>query len=156
MMKYNELITTRQKTAVRVGRGISGGKGKTSGRGTKGQGARKSSGLRAGFEGGQLPLYMRLPHLRGFKSHKPAAEVVCTGQINEIKKTIIDNNSLFESGLLSSRFSNAKLLVRGDLTTKKEVKLQFASRKAIEILQKNGGTFTPVSRLSRPKTKPEE
>ncbi len=155
-MKYNELITSRQKTAERVGRGISGGKGKTAGRGTKGQGARKSSNLRAGFEGGQLPLYMRLPHLRGFKSHKSAAEVVYTGQLDQIKKAMVDNNSLFEAGLLGSRYSKAKLLVRGDVTLKKEVKLQFASKKAVEALQKNDGSFTAVKRLPRPKTKPRE
>jgi large subunit ribosomal protein L15 len=74
-MKYNELILDRNKSKRRVGRGISAGQGKTAGRGTKGQGARKSGGVRPGFEGGQMPLYMRVPKLRGFKSKRTAAEV---------------------------------------------------------------------------------
>jgi large subunit ribosomal protein L15 len=66
-MKYNELVAPRQKKGRQVGRGISAGRGKTAGRGTKGQGARKSP-TKFGFEGGQMPLHMRLPKLRGFKS----------------------------------------------------------------------------------------
>ncbi|MGI9028030.1 MAG: uL15 family ribosomal protein, partial [Candidatus Saccharimonadales bacterium] len=56
-MKFNELTITSNKKTTRVGRGISAGKGKTAGRGTKGQGSRKSGGVRPGFEGGQMPLY---------------------------------------------------------------------------------------------------
>lgn len=152
-MKYNELVISKHKTARRVGRGISGGRGKTAGRGTKGQGSRKSSGIRAGFEGGQLPLYMRLPHLRGFKSHKPAVEIVYTAQLEIIRKTTIDNQALFEAGLIKNLYSIVKLLSKGDLSSKKEVKLQYASKKAVEMLQKSGGTFTSVPRPARPKAK---
>jgi large subunit ribosomal protein L15 len=148
-MKYNELIIGRNKAKNRVGRGISAGQGKTAGRGTKGQGARKSSNVRPGFEGGQMPLYMRVPKLRGFKSKRTPAEVVYTGQLNDIKKAAVDNVVLAEAGLVSSPFVNVKLISKGELTTKKEVKLQAASAKAIEAIEKSGGSFTVVSRLAR-------
>jgi large subunit ribosomal protein L15 len=100
-MKYNELVLRKQKRPRRGGRGISAGRGKTVGRGTKGQGARKSP-TRYGFEGGQMPIYMRLPKMRGFKSHRSVAEVVYTGQIDQLKKASIDILVLFEAGLISS------------------------------------------------------
>jgi large subunit ribosomal protein L15 len=147
-MKYNELVLKRQKSPTRVGRGISAGKGKTAGRGTKGQGARKSP-VRAGFEGGQMPLYMRLPKLRGFKSHKTAAECIYTGQLDQVKKATVDTKALFEAGFISSPHANVKLLLKGDVTTKKEVKLQGASQKAIEAVEKAGGSFAKIERLAR-------
>jgi large subunit ribosomal protein L15 len=153
-MKYNELTLQRQKKASRVGRGISAGRGKTAGRGTKGQGSRKSP-LKAGFEGGQIPTYMRLPKLRGFKSHKSPAEAVYTGQLDQMKKAVIDNSTLFEAGLVSSPHTTVKLLVKGELSTKKDIKLQSASAKAVEIIEKSGGSFTPVARVARPAKKPE-
>lgn len=150
-MKFNELTAPKQRKAKRAGRGISAGRGRTAGRGTKGQGSRKSGGVRPGFEGGQMPLYMRLPHLRGFKSHKPQAEVVYIGQLDAIRKQVIDNHALYESGLLSSPYVNAKLLLRGAVSVKKDVKLQAASSKAQAALKKAGGSFTKVERFARPK-----
>lgn len=154
-MKYNELILTRQKKKSQVGRGISAGQGKTAGRGTKGQGARKSP-LKAGFEGGQIPLYMRLPKLRGFKSHRYLPENVYTGQLESIKKAGIDNNAIFEAGLATSPYVNVKLILKGELTSKKDVKLQSASRKAVEAIEKAGGSFTPTARQGRPAMKSEK
>lgn len=151
-MKYNELILNRQKKPTRSGRGISAGRGKTAGRGTKGQGARKSA-LKAGFEGGQIPTYMRLPKLRGFKSHRSSAENVYTGQLEQIKKAAIDNNSLFEAGLISSPHTNVKLILKGEVASKKEVKLQSASQKAISAIEKAGGSFTAIGRQARPAKK---
>ncbi len=152
-MKFNELNAGKQRGANRVGRGISAGQGKTAGRGTKGQGARKSPG-KAGFEGGQTPLSMRLPKLRGFKSHRAQTEEVYTGQLDQIKKAVIDTQTLAEAGLITSPYINAKLILNGELKTKKDVKLQAASAKAIELVKKAGGTFTRVDRLARPtKTK---
>ncbi|MBI2007923.1 50S ribosomal protein L15 [Candidatus Saccharibacteria bacterium] len=149
-MKYNELVLSKQRKARRSGRGISAGRGRTAGRGTKGQGARKSGGVRPGFEGGQMPLYMRLPHLRGFKSHKSKAEVVYTGQLETIRKTVIDNQTLFEASLISNPYSNAKLILKGDLKSKKDVKLQAASSASQAALKKAGGSFTKINRLARP------
>jgi large subunit ribosomal protein L15 len=151
-MRYNELTADRQKQAVRRGRGISAGRGKTAGRGTKGQGSRKSS-LPAGFEGGQIPIFMRLPKLRGFKSHRRIPENVYTGQLDQIKKTIIDSSVLHESGFISSPYVSVKLLVRGDISSKKDVRLQAASRKAIEMLEKAGGSFSAAAQQPRPVTK---
>ena len=149
-MKYNELVLSKQRRARRSGRGISAGRGRTAGRGTKGQGARKSGGVRPGFEGGQMPLYMRLPHLRGFKSHRPKAEVVYTGQLDVIRKTVIDNQVLFNAGLISSPYNSAKLVLKGDLKSKKDVKLQAASSAAQAALKKAGGSFTKIDRHARP------
>jgi large subunit ribosomal protein L15 len=152
-MKYNELVIERQKDKHRVGRGISAGRGKTAGRGTKGQGSRKSGGVRPGFEGGQIPLYMRIPKLRGFKSKRPVVETVYTGQLNDIKKATIDSTALAEVGLISNPHVNVKLILKGDVTAKKDVKLPSASANAIEALEKAGGSFTATTRLARVSTK---
>jgi large subunit ribosomal protein L15 len=149
-LKYNQLIMTKKHRPRRVGRGISSGSGKTAGRGTKGQGARKSGGVRPGFEGGQTPLYMRLPHRRGFKSRRSPRVIVYTGQLSDIRRRIIDNQTLAVAGLVDSPHDNVKLLHRGELAVKKDVKLQAASDSAQEALRKVGGSFTRVSRLARP------
>jgi large subunit ribosomal protein L15 len=148
-MKYNELILNNAKAKTRVGRGIAAGKGKTAGRGTKGQGARKSGGVRPGFEGGQIPLYMRLPKLRGFKSHKTKPEVVYTGHLDSIKKATVDTTALAEAGLISGPNVSVKLVLKGEVKTKKTVKLQSASAKAAEAVQKAGGSFEKAERLAR-------
>jgi large subunit ribosomal protein L15 len=152
-MKYNELILNRNKSKNRVGRGISAGQGKTAGRGTKGQGARKSGNVRPGFEGGQMPLYMRVPKLRGFKSKRTPFEVIYTGQLDSIKKAAIDTTVLAEVGLISSPYVNTKLILKGEVKTKKAIKLQAASAKAIEAVEKVGGSFNVDARLARPVTK---
>ena len=151
-MKYNELVLDRQKKARRAGRGISAGRGKTAGRGTKGQGSRKSP-VRYGFEGGQNPLYARLPKLRGFKSHRRAVENVYTSQLEQIKKASIDTAALHEAGLISSPYVKVKLICRGELTAKKDVKLQAASAQAIKVIEKAGGTFAEVAQVQRPAKK---
>ncbi len=148
-MKYNELTLRKSKDRIRAGRGIAGGRGKTAGRGTKGQGSRKSGNVRPGFEGGQMPLYMRIPKLRGFKSHATAAEVVYTSQLEAIKATKIDNRVLFDAGLLSSPHSMAKVLVKGAVTAKKEIKLQAASKAAVKAIEKAGGSFEAAPQLAR-------
>ena len=154
-VKYNELLTAKQRHANRVGRGIAAGQGKTAGRGTKGQGSRKSGGVRPGFEGGQMPLYMRLPKLRGFKSHRPKVETVYTGQLEIIKKAVIDSTVLAEAGLISSPFVHVKIIVGGEIKTKKNVRLAAASTGAIEAVVKAGGSFTAIERLKRSPTEPK-
>lgn len=149
-MKYHELNVSRQKSAKHVGRGISSGRGKTAGRGTKGQGSRKSS-LRAGFEGGQMPIYMRLPKLRGFKSKRPAVENVYTGQLSAVKGVIVDADSLAEAGLVSNPYVRIKLIAKGDLSVKKTVKLPAASKSAVEAIEKAGGTYQRVEQQARAK-----
>ena len=149
-MKYNELVLKRQSKPRRAGRGISAGRGKTAGRGTKGQGSRKSP-VKQGFEGGQIPIYMRLPKLRGFKSHRRIAENVYTGQLEQLKKPAIDTRVLADAGLISSPHVRVKLLKNGELTSRKVIQLQQASQAAIEQVEKAGGSFTPVAQVARPK-----
>lgn len=151
-MKYNQLTTSRNKQPKRVGRGISAGGGKTAGRGTKGQGARKSA-TKSGFSGGQTPIYMQLPKLRGFKSKRPATEEVYTGQLESIKKTIIDTKTLAEYGLISSPYVRVKLITKGELKSKKTVQIQAASESAKKIVSKASGSVEIVAQTPRPASK---
>ncbi len=149
-MKYHELEVVSNRTARRVGRGIAAGRGKTAGRGTKGQKSRTGSGRRPGFEGGQNPLMQRLPKLRGFRSHRTAAENVYTGQLNNLGVTI-DNFVLADAGLITNPYVKVKLVVKGKVTKKVSVKLQAASVTAIEALQKHGGSFQVTPQVARQK-----
>jgi large subunit ribosomal protein L15 len=148
-MKFNELELTRKKSAKRAGRGIAAGRGKTAGRGTKGQRSRTGSGRKPGFEGGQNPLMQRLPKLPGFRSHKPAAVNVYTGQLDAFGAKKITNDSLAEAGLIPHAYSTVKLVVKGDVTKKLTVELQSASATAIAAIENAGGSFTKVARQSR-------
>lgn len=149
-MKYNELNVSPNRASRRVGRGISAGQGKTAGRGTKGQKSRTGKTRRPGFEGGQNPLMMRLPKLPGFKSIRPKMENVYTGQLDQIKG-VVDNFSVSDAGLTSSPYVRVKLVVKGDVTKKVDVKLQAASANAVAAVQKAGGSFTKVDRVARQK-----
>lgn len=155
-MKYNELNITSKRAGLRVGRGIAAGRGKTAGRGTKGQGARKSGGVRPGFEGGQMPLYMRIPKLRGFTSHRTPAANIYTGQLDALGKATVDTKVLADAGLISSPYVCVKLINKGEVSKKVVVKLQAASASAVSALEKAGGTFEKVDQLKRPKTKKTE
>jgi large subunit ribosomal protein L15 len=152
-MKYDQLDITHKKQAKRVGRGISAGQGKTAGRGTKGQSSRSGGKRRPGFEGGQTPLMQRLPKLRGFKSKKPKTENVYTQELNNFKGKKVDNFVLFEKGLISSPFSNVKIILNGQIDSKVDVKLQGASKAAKKTIEKAGGTFTVTPRIARPPKK---
>lgn len=154
-MKFNELTVKKSKNSTRVGRGIAAGKGKTAGRGTKGQKARAGSGKKEGFEGGQTPIMKSTPKNRGFRSHRPKAEVVYTSDLNAFKGAV-SNATLAEAGIIKSAFSNAKLVVRGELTSNVTLTLQGASEKAIEAVQKAGGTFTKTSRPQQVAKKTEK
>ncbi len=152
-MKFNDLNTIKNKSKKRVGRGIAAGKGKTAGRGTKGQGARKSGGVRPGFEGGQMPLYMRLPKLRGFRSYRKSTVNVYTGQLEKLGSAKIDNQLLAEKGLIENPYVKVKLVSKGDLTKKIAIKLQAASQSAVLAVEKAGGSFEAVEQVKRPSTK---
>ena len=143
----------------RVGRGISAGQGKTAGRGTKGQGARKSGGVRPGFEGGQNPVVKSMPKLPGFTSHRPKVYNVNTGQLEAFDGKTVDNFSLAQAGLVPSPYVKVKLITKGDLTKKLAVKLQGASQSAIDAIQKAGGSFDKlpqVKREAKPKTEDDK
>lgn len=131
----------------RVGRGIGSGKGKTSGRGVKGQKARKSGGVRAGFEGGQNPLYKRLP-MRGFNNFNFRTEycevnvgmlqkLVDLGKIDAAKPITIE--TVIASGLTKKAKDGLKLLGNGELKTKLTIHAAHTSASAAEKVAKAGG-----------------
>lgn len=152
-MQYHELQATKQKQPKRVGRGISAGQGKTAGRGTKGQNARTGHSHRSGFEGGQTPLMKRTPKLRGFKSIHSKSENIYTSQLNAFAGKTADNFTLFDAGLISSPYTNVKIVVKGDITAKVSVNVQAASESAVAAIQKAGGSFSATPRVMRqPKT----
>lgn len=154
-MKFNDLTVSKNPKSRRVGRGIAAGRGKTAGRGTKGQKARTGSGRRPGFEGGQNPLMQRLPKLRGFRSNRTPAENVYTSQLDALGSNV-DNFVLFDAGLVSSPYVKVKLIVKGEVTKKVNVKLQAASVTAIAAVQKLGGSFDVTPQVKRQKQeKPE-
>lgn len=155
-MKYHELTTEPTQNKRRVGRGIAAGQGKTSGRGTKGQGARTGYSKKPGFEGGQNPLMQRMPKLSGFRSYKPKAEVVYTGQLDTLAAKTIDNDALAAAGLISNAYGKVKLVVKGDVTKKVSVKLQAASASAVAAIQKAGGTFEQTATQARPVSKKKQ
>lgn len=152
-MKYNELQIAANKDRKRVGRGIAAGGGKTAGRGTKGQNARTGKKLRAMFQGGQRPLAQAIPKNRGFKSLKSPAQVVYADHLNAFKGKLADNFTLFEAGLIATPFHTVKVIARGELTEKVDLKVQGASKSVQETIKKAGGTFekvaTPIKQSSK-------
>jgi large subunit ribosomal protein L15 len=159
-MKFNELEATANKNKKRVGRGISAGQGKTAGRGTKGQNSRTGKKLRATFMGGQGPLVRRIPKKRGFKSLRVPAQVVYTDQLEVLAGKTADNMALAEAGLITTPYHTVKVIIRGELTGKVELKVQGASKGAQEAITKAGGSFTktdvPTLPPSQRKKKEEE
>ena len=131
-----------RKNAKRVGRGESSGLGKTSCRGHKGQKARSGGSVRPGFEGGQMPLYRRLPK-RGFKNYfKTEYEVVNVKDLDVFDAgTVVDAALLAEMGLIRSADSLVKLLADGEVTKALTIKLDRASKQAIDKISKAGGSF---------------
>lgn len=156
-MKFNELTTQTKlgKGKSRVGRGIAAGQGKTAGRGTKGYGSRTGSTRKPGFEGGQNPLMQRLPKLRGFKSKHLKPELVGLRDLAKVKGTV-DNFSAFEAGLISSPHTVVKLISNGSVTGKHTVKLQLATKSAVEAVTKAGGSFSATEQVARLSTKTRE
>ena len=124
----------------RVGRGIGSGTGKTSGKGHKGQNARSGGGVRPGFEGGQMPLYRRLPK-RGFTNI--FAKQYVTINVSELERfdngTEVTAELLKETGVVSKTLDGIKVLGRGELTKKLTVKVAKFSASASEKIEKAGG-----------------
>ena len=141
-MKLHELTYTKgaKKTAKRVGRGIGSGHGKTAGKGEKGQNARSGGGTRLGFEGGQLPLYRRIPK-RGFNNvNQTKYAVVNLETLNVFEDgTVVTPTLLVERGIVTKELSGVKILARGELTKKLTVKAHKFSQKASEAIVKLGG-----------------
>lgn len=150
-MKYNELTISKNTQSTRVGRGISAGKGKTAGRGTKGQKSRTGSGKRPGFEGGQTPLYMRVPKLGGFRSLRPKTEEISTNSLNGLNGRV-SNLDLYEAGLVSSPYNSVKIINNGDVTKKIQISVQAVSKSAKANIEKAGGSVTIIQRPRREKS----
>ncbi len=144
-MKYNDLEVNRNTRPTRFGRGIAAGKGKTAGRGTKGQKARTGHRkMPAGFMGGQRAIMQAIPKLKGFKSLHDKATVVYTDRLNDLTGKV-DNFTLADKGLIENPYTKVKIISRGELTAKINLETQFASKTAIEAIKKAGGSFTKVA-----------
>ncbi|MCQ2531971.1 MAG: 50S ribosomal protein L15 [Saccharofermentans sp.] len=147
-MKLNELTSGGNAKAYRKGRGAGSGNGKTAGRGHKGQNARSGGGVRPGFEGGQMPLYRRMPK-RGFNNKRFAPDYieVNVGDLEKLADgTEVTAKSLAEAGIITLPKVNdgVKVLGNGDLTKKLTVKAVKFTASAKEKIEKAGGTAEEV------------
>ncbi len=149
-MKLNQLKDNAgaRKSAMRVGRGIGSGKGKTAGSGHKGQKARSGVAIN-GFEGGQMPLYQRLPK-RGFNSrNKKDFQLVNVGRLQKAidagkldAKSPITVETLVEAGVVGKVVDGIRLLAKGELKAKLDITVTGASKAAVEAVEKAGGKIT--------------
>ena len=141
-MKLNELKPAEgsAKAAWRKGRGPGSGNGKTAGKGHKGQNARSGGGVRPGFEGGQLPLYRKLPK-RGFKNRFAVNyAIVNVAALNKFEDgTVVDANLLKESGVISKILDGIVVLGRGEITKKITVKAARVTEGAAKKIEAAGG-----------------
>ena len=148
-MKLNEIRDNEgaRKDRIRVGRGIGSGKGKTGGRGVKGQKSRSGVSIN-GFEGGQMPIYRRLPK-RGFKN--PFAKTFAVINLDTIQKAIdagklnaneITKENLLSSNVISKELDGIRLLARGELKVAVNIPVDSASKAAVEAVEKAGGKVT--------------
>ena len=139
-MKLGELRPADEKVArKRVGRGIGSGTGKTSGKGHKGQKARSGGGVRRGFEGGQTPLYRRLPK-RGFTNiHANNYTEVTLTMLNKSKATDVTAQTLLEEGIIGKINDGIVILATGKLDKKLNVKATRFTTKAKETIEALGG-----------------
>ena len=149
-MKLNQISDNEgaTKDRMRVGRGIGSGKGKTAGRGVKGQKARTGVSIK-GFEGGQMPLHRRLPK-RGFNNiHAADLNEVNLGRVQQAvdagkldKAATVTVDALVAAGIVARARDGVKLLGVGELTAKLSFEVTRASKSAIEAVEKAGGSVT--------------
>ena len=150
-MQLNNLIKINKKK-IRVGRGIGSGKGKTSARGHKGQKSRSGVSIKS-FEGGQMPLYRRLPK-RGFKSvNKVKVAILNLSNIQKIFdknkssiKDVINLKILKEKKLINKKYSKLKILGAGELKKNIDITAHFASKNAQVKIEKAGGKLSIVKK----------
>ena len=151
-MKLNELRDNEgaTKNRIRVGRGIGSGKGKTGGRGVKGQKSRSGVSIN-GFEGGQMPIYRRLPK-RGFNNH--FAKEYAVVNLDTLQKAVdagklnaedINVEALLNAGIVSKKLDGVRLLARGAITSKVNVTVNSASKSAVAAVEKAGGKVNFVA-----------
>ncbi len=141
-MRLDELSPAAgsRKTRKRLGRGVGSGSGKTAGRGTKGHKSRSGGGVRPGFEGGQMPLHRRLPK-RGFANifRKDVAIINIRDLAKFEKGSIVDETALIQSRLIRGRRDVIKLLGKGEIDHALIIKVNRASKSAIEKVTRVGG-----------------
>ena len=142
-MKLNSIVAPdgAKHDRKRVGRGVGSGLGKTSGKGHKGQNARSGGGVRPGFEGGQLPLFRRLPK-RGFKNalFKIRYAVINLSDLDKFEDgAVVTPELLKEMGLIKKQLDGVKVLGNGKLTKKLTVKANKFSDAALREIEKTGG-----------------
>ena len=155
-MKLNELRDNEgaNKKKKRVARGVGSGKGKTAGRGNKGQKSRSGVAIN-GYEGWQMPLYQRLPK-RGFnKPNRKKFAIVNLGIIEKFieagkldAKIDITEDSLVASGLVRRKLDGVRILSKGDIKSKVNISVTGASKSAVEAVKKAGGSLTLTSETS--------
>ena len=151
-MQLNTLVKINKKK-TRVGRGIGSGKGKTSSRGHKGQKSRSGVSIKS-FEGGQMPLYRRLPK-RGFKVIRKN-EKIAVLNLDKIQKFIdknkkdfkspLDLKTLKEKKLISKKFLKLKILGTGEIKQNIDISAHFASKQALEKVQRAGGKLNIIKK----------
>jgi large subunit ribosomal protein L15 len=152
-MKLNELSDNpgATKKRMRIGRGPGSGKGKTGGRGIKGQKSRSGVAIN-GYEGGQMPLYQRLPK-RGFnKPNRKSFAVVNLGIIQKFvdagkldAKAEITEDALVAAGVVRRKLDGVRVLAKGDFSAKLKLSVTGASKSAVEAVEKAGGSLTVAS-----------
>jgi large subunit ribosomal protein L15 len=160
-MKLNELAGRpgSHKRSKRLGRGIGSGKGKTSGKGVKGQKARSGIAIH-GFEGGQMPLHMRMPK-RGFNNI--FARVFSIVNVGDLQKAVdagkldagktVDHAALNAAGLTSKAKDGVRLLARGEVKANLSIEVAHASKAAIEIVERAGGSVKVLGVKQKPVNK---
>ena len=151
-MKLNEIKDNEgaRKSRKRVARGIGSGSGKTGGRGQKGQKSRSGVAVN-GFEGGQMPIYRRLPK-RGFKN--PFAKEFAVVNLDTIQKAVdagklnaadINIDALVNAGIIGKQLDGVRLLARGAITSNVNISVNAASKAAVAAVEKAGGKVTVVA-----------
>ncbi|MBW2193582.1 MAG: 50S ribosomal protein L15 [Deltaproteobacteria bacterium] len=141
-MKLNELSPPKgsRRLRKRVGRGVGSGKGKTAGRGTKGQNSRSGGGVRPGFEGGQMPIHRRLPK-RGFTNiFKKNFSVINIRDLSKFEEdSVVDETALVREGLVKGRRDGIKLLGHGEIKYPLKIRVDKISKSAREKIEAVGG-----------------
>lgn len=145
MLNQLKPVDGARHSKKRVGRGIGSGLGKTAGKGSKGQNARSGGGVRLGFEGGQLPLFQRLPKI-GFNN--PSRKVYAVVNIEDLNRfedgAVVDTFALVEAGLVNKTLDGIKVLGQGELSKKLTVKVNKVSASAKAAIENAGGTVEVI------------
>ena len=142
-MKLNELehASGAKTNRYRKGRGVGSGNGKNAGSGNKGQKSRTGGGVRPGFEGGQNPLFRRLPKFGFHNGSRKEYAIINLGQLNRFEEgVVVTPTLLIEAGLIKKELDGVKILGNGELTKKLTVKANKFSKSAKEAIEKLGGT----------------